>query len=94
MKTKMGTVLFRTVVLSCSSISSDPWSSFGLESSGRAGLYHNVWLTTYQGMCAFITIFILMVRKEILFIRFAVFWCVKFIRAAGGSIVVVFFTLN
>ena len=37
--------------LSYSSISSDPWRSFALD---RAGLYHNIWLTTY----AFITIFV------------------------------------
>ena len=43
--------------LSCSSVSSDPWRlSFALESSGRAGLYHNVSLTTYA-----FNIFILMV---------------------------------
>ena len=35
-------------------------ASFALDSSGRAGLYHNIWLTMY----AFITIFILMVREE------------------------------
>ena len=49
-------VLFHSELCRASSVSSDtdPWSPFALESSsGRAGLYHNVWLTTY----AFITIF-------------------------------------
>ena len=38
-------------------------------------------------MYGFITIFILMVRKEILFIRFAGFRCVKFTRAGGTKVI-------
>ena len=38
MKTKMGLSYSE---LSCFSVSSDPWSCFALESSGRVGLYHN-----------------------------------------------------
>ena len=43
MKPEMGTLLFRTVV---PHISPALLQSFALESSSRAGLYHNVWLTT------------------------------------------------
>ena len=51
MKPEMVTLLFRTVV---PRISPAPLPSIALESSSRAGLYHNVWLSTY----AFITTYI------------------------------------